>query len=142
MISLDERFWSKVAEPFDAHNDCWEWTAGKSGGYGIFGVNRKPLRAHRFAYEFFNGPIPLGFEPHHNCWNKACVNPTHLELVSHSEHPRISAEVIDFGAFRRSKTHCLRGHEFTVENTRLISDGSRRCRKCDAIRAREYRRRN
>lgn len=30
------------------------------------------------------------------------------------------------------KTHCHRGHEFTVENTYVRGDGKRRCRACRA----------
>jgi len=41
----------------------------------------------------------------------------------------------------RSITHCKRGHAFTTENTRDVK-GIRRCRACEALRAREYRKRN
>lgn len=34
------------------------------------------------------------------------------------------------GSPRKKKTHCKRGHEFTPENTRMCSDGSRACRTC------------
>jgi hypothetical protein len=33
-------------------------------------------------------------------------------------------------------THCKRGHEFTEENTGWDQRGTRRCLKCDALRAR------
>jgi hypothetical protein len=33
-------------------------------------------------------------------------------------------------------THCKRGHEFTEENTGWDKRGTRRCLKCDALRAR------
>lgn len=36
----------------------------------------------------------------------------------------------DAGASNREKTHCLRGHTFTVENTLIRPDGSRLCRAC------------
>lgn len=31
---------------------------------------------------------------------------------------------------RKRQTHCLRGHEFTPENTRLKPNGTRQCREC------------
>jgi hypothetical protein len=39
---------------------------------------------------------------------------------------------------RPRKTHCLRGHEFTAENTHTLADGVRKCRACDRIRANGY----
>lgn len=32
------------------------------------------------------------------------------------------------------KTHCIRGHEFTPENTRIVQISGRQCRICDKIR--------
>jgi hypothetical protein len=38
-------------------------------------------------------------------------------------------------------THCLRGHEYTPENTYFVgTNRKRRCRKCNALFAREIRR--
>lgn len=37
------------------------------------------------------------------------------------------------GARNRAKTHCLRGHEFTEENTRLYGN-ERHCRACARVR--------
>lgn len=39
------------------------------------------VRAHRFAYELFVGPIPSGYDIDHVCRNRRCVNPAHLEAV-------------------------------------------------------------
>ncbi len=38
------------------------------------------------------------------------------------------------------RTHCVNGHEYTDENTRITSTGSRRCRKCDTVHTRRQRR--
>lgn len=40
-----------------------------------------------------------------------------------------------------NKTHCIRGHEFTPENTLIQKGKNRRCRECKYIEAREYRQR-
>jgi hypothetical protein len=59
------------------------------------------------------------------------VNPEHLEPVTHAENVRRYAETI---------THCVRGHEFTPENTH-IQKGTRvrRCRACSRAAAARYR---
>jgi hypothetical protein len=46
------------------------------------------MYAHRWAYEHFVGPIPEGLEIDHGCFVHACVNPGHLEPVTHQENVR------------------------------------------------------
>jgi hypothetical protein len=37
------------------------------------------------------------------------------------------------------RSHCIHGHEYTPENTRIASDGGQRCRACDREHQRRYR---
>jgi hypothetical protein len=39
-----------------------------------------------------------------------------------------------FAAINAKKTHCIRGHEFTPENTQMLN-GWRECARCRIIRA-------
>ena len=83
----EDRFWSKV----DKQDGCWLWTAAKhSGGYGAFNVtlNGKPRAAvaHRVSYELCVGPIPEGMLLDHICFNKLCVNPSHLRPVTSKQN--------------------------------------------------------
>ena len=62
---------------------CWVWMATTyRGGYGHFGrwINGvwKMYKAHRYSYEYYNGPIPEGHLVRHTCDNPCCVNPAHL----------------------------------------------------------------
>lgn len=87
VASPEERFWAKIEK--DHSTGCWEWTAYISElGYGQFKAFGAMVRAHRFAYELLIGPIPEGLEIDHLCQNRGCVNPDHLEPVSHIENVR------------------------------------------------------
>lgn len=125
-----ERFLAKVdvGHPLG----CWLWTGGKTGaGYGQFGAGGQKFHVHRWLYQQMMGPIPDGLELDHLCRNPPCVNPDHLEPVTHAENIRrgVTAAVVRRRA--AAKTHCKRGHEFVPDNTiRDPRDGSRSCRTC------------
>jgi hypothetical protein len=67
---------------------CWVWQRGKSNGYGIVTRNGKNQYAHRVVYERLVGAVPPGLDLDHLCRNTSCVNPAHLEPVSHGENMR------------------------------------------------------
>jgi hypothetical protein len=77
-----DRFWQKV----DKSGDCWVWAASTSRGYGTFRVGDRLVPAHRFSYQTEVGPIPDGLFLDHHCHNRACVNPAHLEPVTHKKN--------------------------------------------------------
>lgn len=79
------RFWAKV----DASGDCWEWTGALHWfGYGMFRVLGRTVTAYWFAYTTLVGPVPVGLELDHLCRSQRCVNPDHLEPVTHAENIR------------------------------------------------------
>lgn len=68
--------------------DCWFWNGSLNGGYGRSNINGKQQYAHRLSYEAFVGPIPEGMYLDHLCRNRSCINPEHLEIVTHAENIR------------------------------------------------------
>jgi hypothetical protein len=110
-----ERFLEKVRKEDDG---CWIWTGSKTHlGYGqIHGRQGRTRLAYRTAYELFVGPIPKGLELDHLCRRPSCVNPKHLEPVTHRENIRRAMH----------KTHCKQGHALTPENR----TNERRCLAC------------
>lgn len=64
---------------------CWTWQLWvKNTGYGEVKVRGKRRLAHRVVYEQHRGAIPAGLELDHLCRNPNCVNPDHLEPVTHA----------------------------------------------------------
>jgi len=134
------RFFSriKVSTEHSYNGDpCWEWTGWKNdSGYATVKVRRHPLprqvfRVHRIMYEHFVGVIPDNLYCDHLCRVRHCVNPAHLEIVTHQENDRRGLGACGINA---RKTHCVRGHEFTPDNTRIIQTAKvkngRQCLAC------------
>ena len=139
---LPERFWSKVAPcPMSG---CWLWTAALSLGYGKFGVGQRVRSAYRYAYEMLVGAVPNGLELDHRCRVRCCVNPAHLEPVTHAENIRRGdspAQLVHFNRVERIRPPtCPAGHQFDEKNTRITPKGHRKCRACHREREREARR--
>lgn len=108
---------------------CWEWQAYRNhAGYGQVGLNGRLALAHRAVYEALVGPIPEGMSLDHLCRNPPCVNPEHLEPVTHAENMR-RGDFSRNGEHLRRRTHCPRGHTYDAANTREYR-GSRYCRAC------------
>lgn len=50
----------------------------------------------------------------------------------------LSGDPSIYRVVNRGRSHCLRGHEFTSDNTIISSNGSRRCRECKRTDSREH----
>jgi hypothetical protein len=88
---LEETFWKAVK--IRGPDECWEWTKGKSSGYGaVAWQGRKVRGAHVIAYCLAIGPIPDD-KPHilHSCDNPPCCNPKHLRAGTRKDNMRESA---------------------------------------------------
>jgi hypothetical protein len=112
---------------------CWKWTGHVNpNGYASFDVGGRTVGAHVFAYEWFVGPLN-GREPDHLCRVEDCVNPDHLEAVTHRENVRRGTGPV---SVNMALIACRRGHPFDEANT-YLHDGRRCCRECrrEAVRA-------
>jgi hypothetical protein len=104
---------------------CWLWLGTKNRkGYGRFQYKWVRRPAHTVSYFLHTGDLVLApMELDHLCRNTSCVNPNHLEPVTHQENVR-----------RASKTHCKWGHAFTPENTLTWTskrgETERLCKQC------------
>jgi len=130
---LPERFWVMVYPcPITG---CWLWGGAprNSKGYGGFCIQFKPVKitlpAHKAAWLALVGPVPDRLVIDHKCRVTACVNPSHLRVVTHKVN--ILASPITLASLESAITHCPDGHEYDDENTYILpGSGSRVCRKC------------
>lgn len=125
LSKLEQRFWSKVQKT----DSCWNWLGGKNTrGYGHIEVNYKKISAYRLSYQLIKGKIPENKEIDHLCRNHACVNPDHLEAVTHKENVRRG----DVSKYNSIKTHCPQGHPYSGDNL-YNNNGRRHCKTCGKI---------
>ena len=145
--TFTERFWTKVDQ--GDVDSCWHWRGCVSrNGYGRVAAGfhlggPKVWNASRVAYTLAVGPVPAGAELDHVCHSRdtgcsggpcahrSCVNPSHLEPVTHLEN-----------ALRRESrlSTCINGHPKTAENRSPNGpQGATKCKVCHRERARARR---
>jgi hypothetical protein len=114
--TLERVFWSHVSKT----DTCWLWTGPVlQNGYGRLCVRSQPHYAHRISHEMLIGPIPDGLEIDHLCRVRNCVNPDHLEAVTHAENLRRAQP---YREPHRPPTQCRKGHTYDI--------GTTYCRSC------------
>lgn len=138
------------AGKFTTGDGCWMWTAStERQGYGHVNIAGRTVGAHRYVYEALVGPIPPGMDLDHICHNEdetcdggwTCphrryVRPDHLEPTDQGTNLRRGKGL---AATKAAQTHCIHGHAFDEQNTKVRANGTRSCRMCHA--QREARRR-
>lgn len=87
---------------------CWVWQGPTSGsgykaapdapkkgrghGYGRMSLDGQTVAVHLVTWTHYNGYIPGKKQLDHLCHNRACCNPSHLELVTHKRNQKRRAE--------------------------------------------------
>jgi len=135
-IPESEWFWLGVKKT----KTCWLWQRSKNNtGYGTVSWYGKALTAHVLAYTLLRGQIVEGLELDHLCKTRDCVNPDHLEPVTHKENVLRGESP---SAVHSRKTHCIRGHEFSGDNLKILkrknNKSQRVCRTCQREYLRAY----
>jgi hypothetical protein len=121
-MPLPTRTWKLI----DQSGECWLWL----GHIDQFGYGKRKRRgAHRTIYEELVGPVADGFELDHLCRVKSCVNPEHLEQVTHLEN--IRRRYVGYDT-------CSQGHLYDDGNTYIRPTGHRDCRACIRARSLAY----
>lgn len=121
---IEFRVFSNVVK---ARSGCWLWTGRTNGGgYGTIRLRGLRIAVHRWSYERYIGPVPEGMEIDHLCRTRNCLNPKHLEAVTHRTN-LLRGETVP--AKNLAKRRCPVGHEYTKANTYTYR-GMRYCREC------------
>lgn len=83
--TTEERFWAKIKKA--GPDECWLWQGSNNGkSHGHLRIDGVKVQAHRYSYELVKGPIPEGLSIDHKCRNGLCVNPQHLQAVTHEKN--------------------------------------------------------
>ena len=138
-MELPPRFWIKInkdgpiPDRCPDRGRCWIWTAAQRNGYGHFTVqeNKKSRQRypHIMIWESLHGSYPKGFQIDHLCYNRLCVNPAHMEVVTQ----KVNILRGESGPAKNArKTHCPQGHPYSEENTIYVKTRPtwRKCRIC------------
>lgn len=112
----------------EPNTGCHLWLGAlNQKGYGRFSHGRLGVRpAHQVALDLIGRHRPAGLEVDHLCRVRCCVNPDHLEYVTHRVN-LLRGETI--AARSASRTCCPRGHPYEGHNL-IVREGKRECREC------------
>lgn len=142
---IEKRFFARLIK--GAPDACWGWRGrAKACGYPVLSCNGKNRRVSQVSWEIHHGmPFPEGKMACHTCDNPACVNPNHIWPGTMRDNMRDCMAKGRFrvnysGSPKKNLTHCLRGHEYTPENTIIKKSGRTACRACRVIHNRNYKR--
>jgi len=132
--SRQDRFWMSVKK--GGPEECWIWKKSLDvGGYGVFWVGDKHMKAHRYSWQLVHGPVDPTLCLDHLCRVRSCVNPAHLEPVTNRINVLRGVSIV---AKVASSDKCMKGHSLSDDNCRITPKGHRLCRICEKERKYKY----
>src|SRR5215475_1275050 len=84
----------------------------QKNGYAFVSYDNKMMPVHRVVFLLSGKTIPPGFDIHHRCHNKLCIEITHLEAVSRRQHALLDENDM---AQRQQRLRALLTYDPTVE---------------------------
>lgn len=105
-------------------NDCLIYAGSKNAqGYGV----NSHGGVHRQMYEHFVGIIPDNLEIDHLCRVPSCINPDHLEAVTH----RLNMQrAYDYSEYCKKGLHLMQGENLYFSTHPKFGTFMRQCRPC------------
>lgn len=79
-------FFAALVAQADTSGDCWVWPRLNRSGYPAARFAGKDVALHRLVLEMKHGASLGSQHAHHTCANAACVNPEHLQPVTHRDN--------------------------------------------------------
>ena len=130
-VKFNEKYLIDRSIP-EPNTGCWLWLGSVSQD-GYSQVGKPPWSGHRIAFEVKHGPVPEGMEVDHICRVRCCVNPDHMQPLTHYDNLIKSYRKVSPNSL---KTHCPKGHPLDGENLRLKKTStrlgvSRQCKACE-----------
>lgn len=132
---IDENVLKRFYDKVEKTDTCWNWTGARTAnrpkriladatvGYGVININKRPFYVHRLAWMMAGKDLVEGLVIDHICNNSLCVNPDHLQQITHEKNIKRSEKTTANGA-KYYRRFCKYGHE------RLIEDRGKKCSQC------------
>lgn len=134
--NVDLTFDTLVERTEEDANGCWIWLGGTDGknGYGVLRAGTRTVRAHIAMFETLHGKVPVGLELDHTCRVPLCINPSHLEAVTHRVNIRRAKGWTELEGI----WYCPQGHAMNEYNERCEANNRVRCLACKKSVNRKY----